>query len=128
MQIKYVDSWRLFRKIVRKYTMKRYRKYYAFRHKMDYYFLMNEFVFYDIIGLDALKEFAKTHHERYVRDEILRDAIEYYGKTVMTTCKDGKLGKVVGLEVSPCDDYWIIEHEDGRKTYESCVGRLNFVD
>ena len=126
MQIKQAKTYREFRKIVRKYTMRRYRKYYAYRTKIDYYWLMSEFVFYDIVGLDALRAFKVKNKPTLMR--IIAECIENYGRKVRIHSQKEDVGTLVGIELSPCDYYHIIEREDGSKVYDSCVGPLNWID
>lgn len=125
MQIKQAKTYREFRKIVRKYTMRRYRKYYAYRTKFDYYWLMNEFVFYDIVGLDALKAFKLKNKPTLMR--IISKCVDNYGRKVQLHNSTREVATLVGIELSPCDYYYILEKEDGSKVYDSCVGPLDFI-
>lgn len=114
-------SLREFTKINRKYA------YYALRKNMWYVWLT-----YDIIGLDALNDPYLVHLcSRYNNLRIIRDeVVANYGRVFTIT--DRRFGMVkttdyrlVGIEITNEDYYYILQDDNGHTQYFSCVGGLN---
>lgn len=117
-------SLREFEKINRKYAR------HALRKGMWYVWLT-----YDIIGLDALNDPYLVHlcsrynNLRVIRDEVVAD----YGRVFTITDRRFDTVKttdyrLVGIEITDEDYYYILQDNNGHREYCSCVAGLDMMD
>lgn len=122
MIIKYkkCKSWREFNKILRKYAKRYYKTRRQFgRCTLDCPWWI--WVEYDIdtyTELQSLYKYYSSHKHRFWTNlnEFIKKAIDNYGK-------EGKYGKLIGLNVTN-EDYYYIYSKDGKIVYDTCVSGL----
>lgn len=80
---------------------------------------------YDILSIDDLKKLQKSLNYLFYTSgflnkslkRIVNDVIDNYGK-------DFSKGKLVGIQITNEDYYYIYQKENGYKTFDSCVSKI----
>ena len=79
----------------------------------------------DILSIDDLKKLQKSLNYSFYTSgflnkslkRIVNDVIDNYGK-------DFSKGKLVGIQITNEDYYYIYQKENGYKTFDSCVSKI----
>lgn len=118
------NSFHEFTKIFRKYyNLWENKKRISGKNSMEYPLWI--WLEYNILSIDDLKKLQKSlnysfYTSRFLNKSLKRivnDVIDNYGK-------DFSKGKLVGLQITNEDYYYIYQKEDGRKTLDSCVSEI----
>lgn len=117
-------TYREFTKIIRKYykTWLNKRRIYG-KCTLEYPWWI--WLEYDILSIDELKKLQKSLNYPFYTSgflnkslkRIVNDVIDNYGK-------DFSHGKLVGLQITNEDYYYIYKKEDGYMTLDSCVSKI----
>lgn len=128
-KIKYkkCKSFREFKKIYRKYIRDFFRAYRKAPNRHSFCHPWFVWIEYDMKTLEEIKTFYasairtqknKSCFEKgHVIKHILQKIIANYGK-------EFKYGKLIGLNITD-EDYYYIYEKDGKCRYDSCVGGLS---
>jgi len=120
---KHCKSYKEFRKILRKYWKRHHRR----RNPRDVWNM--DWVVYDIMDAEtamAVKKKCEKHGGNL--PIFLDEMVGMLGHRVRLDYHD-VTGVVIGLEITNCDDYFIVKRDDdGGITYQSCVGHIYVID
>lgn len=131
MRVKTTNTYKEFCKIQRKYWRRHYpwydreRKYHKPKYPANG--ILNIWVRFVVDSVEKANEVLRCHKEDGNTAEIMTTFIKYFGQPCkLWHCgtKDYEIVTLVAIEITNEDLYYVYEHKDGRRTYDTCVGRF----